>query len=151
MEEDNFDDNGFAWFNNFQQAKPGTPLYDKGMYRHPTNQLVSAFEADVSSGKLPQVSWLIAPANQSEHASNHPAAGEDLTARLLKVLQNNPEVYDLRLLSFLFLLSYVFFLYSSFCFLSVFFILSSFCFLLSFFIFLFSCFCFVLSVFFLLD
>ena len=39
------------------------------------------------------VSWLVAPANQSEHASNHPAAGEDLTARLLKVLQQNPDVY----------------------------------------------------------
>jgi phospholipase C len=40
-----------------------------------------------------QVSWIIAPTEKSEHASNHPAAGEDWTARLLKALENNPSVY----------------------------------------------------------
>eukprot|EP00750_Incisomonas_marina_P023839 INCI5061.1.p1 GENE.INCI5061.1~~INCI5061.1.p1 ORF type:complete len:955 (+),score=131.17 INCI5061.1:258-2867(+) len=93
MEEDNFDDNGFAWFANFQAAKPGDVLYDKGMERVATNDLVLEFANDVSSGKLPSVSWIVAPANQSEHATNHPAAGEDLTARLLEVLQSNPDVY----------------------------------------------------------
>eukprot|EP00037_Helgoeca_nana_P022910 m.236138 g.236138 ORF g.236138 m.236138 type:complete len:869 (-) comp26171_c0_seq1:163-2769(-) len=93
MEEDNFDDNGFAWFDTFQKAKEGSVLYDQGMTRVPTNQLVPSFEADIKAGKLPQVSWLVAPSNQSEHASNHPAAGEDLTARFLKVLQENPDVY----------------------------------------------------------
>ena len=47
----------------------------------------------MKANTLPQVSWIVAPANQSEHASNHPAAGEDLTARLLKVMQENPDVY----------------------------------------------------------
>ena len=93
METDNFDDNGFAWFANFQNATQGDPLYEKGLKRVPTNDLVPSFEADVKNGVLPQVSWLIAPANQSEHATNHPAAGEDLSARLLRVLQKNPEVY----------------------------------------------------------
>ena len=93
MEEDNFDDNGFAWFTTFRDAKPGNPLYDKGLARVPTNTLVDEFEADVKGNKLPQVSWLIAPANQSEHATNHPSAGEALTSRLLKVLQENPDVY----------------------------------------------------------
>ena len=51
------------------------------------------FAADMKANALPQVSWIVAPANQSEHASNHPAAGEDLTARLLKVMQENPDVY----------------------------------------------------------
>jgi phospholipase C len=93
MEEDNFDDNGFAWFKNFQEAKAGNPLYDKGMVRVNTNDLVKSFESDVKRNVLPQVSWLIAPANQSEHATNHPAAGEDLSARLLRVMQDNPDVY----------------------------------------------------------
>jgi phospholipase C len=93
MEEDNFDDNGFAWFDTFQKAEKGSALYDQGMSRVTTNQLVPSFEADVKAGKLPQVSWLVAPANQSEHARNHPAAGEDLTARFLKVLEENPDVY----------------------------------------------------------
>ena len=29
--QDNFDDNGFAWFENYKNAKPGDPLYDKGV------------------------------------------------------------------------------------------------------------------------
>jgi phospholipase C len=33
MEEDNFDDNGFAWFDSFQKAKPGSAIYDHGMAR----------------------------------------------------------------------------------------------------------------------
>lgn len=77
----------------FQKAKPGSTLYDQGMTRVQTGRLVPEFEADIKAGTLPSVSWLVAPANQSEHASNHPAAGEDLTARLLKVLQQNPTVY----------------------------------------------------------
>jgi phospholipase C len=93
MEEDNFDDNGFAWFDTFQKAQNGSALYEKGMKRVATNQLVKSFENDIKDGKLPSVSWLVAPANQSEHASNHPAAGEDLTARFLRVLQENPSVY----------------------------------------------------------
>ena len=55
------------------------------MQRVKTNTLVDSFAKDVETGHLPSVSWLIAPANQSEHATNHPAAGEDLTARFLQV------------------------------------------------------------------
>ena len=40
MEEDNFDDNGFAWFDTFQKAKPGSALFDQGMTRVGTNQVV---------------------------------------------------------------------------------------------------------------
>ena len=29
QEVDNFDDNGFAWFDNYRKAKPGSPLFDK--------------------------------------------------------------------------------------------------------------------------
>ena len=70
---DNFDDNGFAWFSNYQHAQPGNPLYDKGM--HSVNStsyygFVEAFENDVEAGTLPQVSWLVGPAKLSEHAAN---------------------------------------------------------------------------------
>ena len=47
MEEDNFDDNGFAWFKNFQDAVPGDALYDKGMVRVKTNDLVKEFTSAV--------------------------------------------------------------------------------------------------------
>lgn len=91
QEEDNFDDNGFAWFASFKNAQPGSPLYEKGV--RPVNDLVDAFNADMSAGTLPQVSWIIAPTALSEHATNHPAAGEDLTARLLKALGANLDVF----------------------------------------------------------
>jgi hypothetical protein len=33
---------------------------------------------------LVQVSWIVAPTWRSEHATNHPADGEDFTAKILQ-------------------------------------------------------------------
>ena len=83
--------NGCAWFANFQKARPGDALYDKGMAR--VDDFVAEFAKDVLADSLPQVSWLVGPANLSEHAAYHPSAGEDLSARLIKALAANPDVY----------------------------------------------------------
>jgi len=94
--EDNFDDNAFAWFDNFRHAKKGNPLYDLGMARVNSTSpygFVDAWEADIKAGTLPQVTWLVGPADLSEHASHHPADGEDLSRRLMDVLQRYPETY----------------------------------------------------------
>jgi phospholipase C len=91
QELDNFDDNGFQWFELFDKSLPGSVWWDNGMYR--SLDFVAEFESDLKSGKLPQVSWLIAPEFQSEHATNHPAAGEDLSAQIIKVISKYPEVY----------------------------------------------------------
>mmetsp|Transcript_19893 Transcript_19893/g.41555 ORF Transcript_19893/g.41555 Transcript_19893/m.41555 type:complete len:717 (+) Transcript_19893:1-2151(+) len=91
QQEDNFDDNGFAWFDTYMNAQEGDALYDKGMKRE--LDAILAFERDVKADSLPQVSWIIAPAEKSEHATYHPSAGEDWTARILKALQSNPDVY----------------------------------------------------------
>mgnify|MGYP006090182805 CR=1 FL=1 len=93
QEADNFDDNGFQWFEAFKNATKGSPLFDKGMARQ--DDFVKAFQADVEAGTLPQVSWLVGPARLSEHASNHPQSGEDLTARILQILADpkNAKVY----------------------------------------------------------
>lgn len=88
---DNFDDNGLAWFAAFQQSRPGDALFDKGMARQ--RNAIQAFADDIATGSLPQVSWIIAPTRKSEHASNHPSAGEDYTAQLLKKLQEYPSIY----------------------------------------------------------
>src|SRR4051812_29367499 len=53
---DNFDDNGFAWFEKYMTAKAGNPLFDKGMY-HSTD-LIKELDADLAAGNLPQVSWV---------------------------------------------------------------------------------------------
>lgn len=91
QEIDNFDDNGFAWFNTFQKSRPGDALFDRGMKR--VKNLVNELDKDMSEGSLPQVSWIIAPAHLAEHATHHPAAGEAFTSQILDVLQKHPEVY----------------------------------------------------------
>jgi len=56
----------------------------------------SCFRVRVPAACLPasrQVSWVVARTNLSEHATNHPADGEDLSARLIKALRDHPEVY----------------------------------------------------------
>lgn len=70
MELDNFDDNAFEWFEQFKTAKPGDPLYEKGMRR--SLSLINEFRTDVKDNNLPQVSFVIAPTWLSEHAHNHP-------------------------------------------------------------------------------
>ncbi|MFF2147234.1 alkaline phosphatase family protein [Kitasatospora sp. NPDC058190] len=92
QQSDNFDDNALAWFANFKNAKPGSPLHDKGMATVP--DLVAAFQKDVDAGTLPQVSWIVTPASLSEHANYKPAYGEDLSARLLKVLAADQSVWS---------------------------------------------------------
>ncbi|WP_328603412.1 phospholipase C, phosphocholine-specific [Amycolatopsis sp. NBC_00345] len=92
QENDNFNDNALAWFAPFITAKPGDPLYDKGMAK--VADLETAFGADVENGTLPQVSWIVASEWMSEHATAKPAVGEDLTARLLKRLFANPDVWS---------------------------------------------------------
>ncbi len=91
QEEDNFDDNAFAWFSSFLNASKGDYLYDRGMAKQ--KDLIDAFDLDMKKGTLSQVSWIVAPKDKSEHAPNHPCAGEDYTARILKKLQAHPDVY----------------------------------------------------------
>lgn len=101
---DNFDDNALAWFRAFHQAKPGSSLYERGMRMVGDSAqqgdpfamgaaLVAEFAADVKADRLPQVSWLVAPAALSEHANYTPPNGEHLTAQLLAALADNPEVW----------------------------------------------------------
>ena len=100
QQPDNFDDNALAWFNQYRNAFPGQPLYDRGMTTVP--DLVAAFRMDVTNGTLPKVSWLVAPADQSEHPSYSPASGEALTKQLLDALALNPAVFN----STVFILTY---------------------------------------------
>ena len=88
---DNFDDNAFAWFESFQSSRPGDILFDQGMAR--SINVIDDFRKDLKMNNLPQVSWIVAPTERSEHATNHPAAGEDFTSQLLQALKENPDIY----------------------------------------------------------
>lgn len=89
-EADDFDDNPLKWFAAYQGLAEAHPLHDGAM----RNRDAGAFAADVASGDLPQVSWIVAPAALSEHPSlGAPFLGIDFTARHLGALMANPEVW----------------------------------------------------------
>ena len=104
QEYDNYGDNGLAYFAKFRGLDPASPLYQKGRAwvegSTPENaktsdgeHLVAAFEADIAAGRLPQVSWIVAPYKLCEHPSASPAAGEWFTARLIKALADHPDIW----------------------------------------------------------
>ncbi|GAA1297792.1 phosphocholine-specific phospholipase C [Saccharothrix xinjiangensis] len=70
-------------------------LYDRGLHRVRPGDLASEFRADVTAGRLPRVSYLVAPSTGSEHpGASSPAAGASLTYQVLDALASVPEVWD---------------------------------------------------------
>ena len=104
QEYDNYGDNPLSSFARFRAMDVRDPLYqrgrgivpgsDAGNAQHSTAQhLVDAFAADVRDGRLPQVSWIVAPYPYSEHPEATPAHGESLASRILDALTAVPEVW----------------------------------------------------------
>ena len=58
-------------------------------WQYPAN-----FAADVASGQLPQVSWILPPANACEHPAAPPSQGESLVYQILSTLSANPAVWE---------------------------------------------------------
>ncbi len=92
---DNFTDNSLAGFRPFRDAWYGRPgfsaqLRDRGVATRDLDML----KADVLANRLPQVSWIVATAEGSEHPGpSSPASGADYTARVLDALTANPDVW----------------------------------------------------------
>ncbi|WP_267241958.1 phosphocholine-specific phospholipase C [Streptomyces sp. PR69] len=97
---DNFGDNGLAYFRRFADAAPGDPLYDRGMASvpgsKPTHEAIAdAIRADVLAGTLPEVSWIVADAEFSEHPSGGPPGdGHHFVNMVLQALNADPDVFD---------------------------------------------------------
>ena len=89
QEEDNYDDNALAWFKQFASAPAGSPLRQRGMRKGTAGW----FETDARAGRLPQVSWLVAPTAQSEHPSFFPAAGAEYIASKLDAIASNEDLW----------------------------------------------------------
>ena len=93
---DNFTDNPLAGFHGYRDAwfqRPGysQALRDRGVSTRDLDKL----REDVLANKLPQVSWIVATAEGSEHPGpSSPAQGADYTARVLDALTSNPEVWS---------------------------------------------------------
>jgi len=77
-------------FDGFREAKPGEPLYERGMRHWSLEQLAQ----DVKDGTLPAVSWVLPPKQWSEHPSaSTPIEGAEFTAQVLDALTANPDVW----------------------------------------------------------
>jgi phospholipase C len=78
-------------FAGFRDARPGSPLFEKGM----THRSLEQFVQDAKSGTLPRVSWVLPPMLWSEHPSpSSPPQGAEFTSQVLEGLTSNPEVWS---------------------------------------------------------
>ncbi|KHN99838.1 Phosphoesterase [Metarhizium album ARSEF 1941] len=83
---DNFEDNMLAYFAQYQTAKTGSALRDKGNSYPGLN----AFFQAAARGALPQVSWIVGPQEQSEHPPNLPKDGAWLQKKVVDAITNSP-------------------------------------------------------------
>jgi len=93
----NYGDNSLLYFHQYQNAQPGSPLYEKA--RTGTNISVSGtlfdvLKKDVAAGTLPQVSWIVAPEAYTEHPNWPANYGAWYVEQVLKTLTSNRELWS---------------------------------------------------------
>ncbi|KAF2094978.1 phosphoesterase-domain-containing protein [Rhizodiscina lignyota] len=86
---DNFDDNPLAWFQQFQQASNTSALGKKGM----SFLGLDKFYEDAKNGNLPSISYIIGPAELSEHPPYQPKDGGWLQQQIVNAVVNGKN-YD---------------------------------------------------------
>ncbi|HWT51453.1 MAG TPA: alkaline phosphatase family protein, partial [Caulobacter sp.] len=92
---DNFTDNPLAGFKTFRDSYHDVPGSDPRLKQLGLSTWhLDKLRQDVLAGRLPQVSWIIAPAADSEHPMpSSPAQGADYTARVIDALTADPKVW----------------------------------------------------------
>jgi phospholipase C len=93
----NYGDNSLLYFFNYQNAAPGSPLYQAartGTEVNKTGGFFDILEADVKSGNLPRVSWIVAPEAYTEHPAWPAGYGAWYTAAVLNALTSVPDVWS---------------------------------------------------------
>jgi phospholipase C len=108
----NFTDNSMLYFKQYATAAPGTPLFDNAATgTQIINTIPSAsararawqawaesqfddFRSDVKEGRLPQVSWIVAPAGYTEHSDFPINYGAWYISQILDILVSDPEVFS---------------------------------------------------------
>lgn len=88
QDEDNFDDNPFAWFEQFQEADNTTnaELYSRGM----AGLSLDTFYAQAANGTLPAVSYIVGPSELSEHQPYSPRDGAWLQRKIVNAVTSSP-------------------------------------------------------------
>ncbi|WP_369393477.1 phosphocholine-specific phospholipase C [Streptomyces sp. CG1] len=92
----NYGDNSLLYFNQYRDAKPGDALYDKartGTDAKKGEGFFDQLKADVKAGKLPQVSWVVAPEAFTEHPNWPANYGAWYVSQVLDALTANPDVW----------------------------------------------------------
>jgi phospholipase C len=108
----NFTDNSVLYFNQYATAEQTSPLFQNGCTGTQITDLTPAtgateqewqvwaehlfdnFRGDVQSGKLPQVSWIVAPAGYTEHPDWPSNYGAWYISQIFDILVSNPEVWS---------------------------------------------------------
>jgi phospholipase C len=108
----NYTDNSVLYFKQYADSSPGMPLYDNGCtgtqiinsipatgspdsaWKAWAEGLFAEFRSDVSSGKLPQVSWILTPAGYTEHSDYPLHYGAWYISQIMDILVSNPEVFS---------------------------------------------------------
>ena len=93
----NYGDTSLLYFFNYQNAAPGSPLYERARTGTDVNQSGGFFDilaADVKHGRLPEVSWIVAPEAYTEHPAWPAGYGAWYTAGVLNALTSDPEVWS---------------------------------------------------------
>ncbi|MGC9205618.1 phosphocholine-specific phospholipase C [Acidithiobacillus sp.] len=88
--EGNYGDNPLAMFRQYVDAPNDSPLRKRGI----SVRTLKQFHEDVVRDRLPQVTWIVAPAGYTEHPSYAPAYGAVYIARVLAALTSNPKVWS---------------------------------------------------------
>ena len=90
QEEDDYGTNMLEFFAAYQNAKPGSPLYEGGLTLYPPDR----FEWDAKHDKLPTVSWIVPTSGQSEHPAYLPASGANFLASKLNAVAENRDLWS---------------------------------------------------------
>jgi phospholipase C len=90
QEEDDYGTNPLEFFAAYQNATPGSPLYEGGLTIYPPDR----FEWDAKHDKLPTVSWIVPTSGQSEHPAYLPASGANYLASKLDAVAENRDLWS---------------------------------------------------------
>jgi phospholipase C len=90
QEEDDYGTNMLEFFAPYQNANPGSPLYEGGLTIYPPDR----FEWDARHDKLPTVSWIVPTSGQSEHPAYLPASGANYLASKLNAVAENRDLWS---------------------------------------------------------
>jgi len=108
----NFTDNPVLYFNQYATAPTNSPLFENACtgtqiikdipatgspetaWQAWAEQLFADFRSDVAADKLPQVSWIVAPAGYTEHPDWPSNYGAWYISQIFDILVSNPEVFS---------------------------------------------------------